>query len=106
MKSNRNMLVIFDELFRGTNVKDAMEGSLAVISAFLHVTSCFFAISTHIVEIAERLQDVGIAAITIHGRKIDIPESSWNNRIPCSLRLSRTGKRNDNKYFIRIIDHY
>ncbi|MDR2036603.1 MAG: hypothetical protein LBQ60_01625 [Bacteroidales bacterium] len=57
MKSNRNMLVIFDELFRGTNVKDALEGSLAVISAFSQVKSCFFAISTHIVEIAERLTE-------------------------------------------------
>jgi len=55
IQTNRNMLVIFDELFRGTNVKDAHEGSFAVISAFAKVSTCFFAISTHIVEVAENL---------------------------------------------------
>ncbi|MDR2848502.1 MAG: hypothetical protein LBV39_05290 [Bacteroidales bacterium] len=53
--THENMLVIFDELFRGTNVKDAQEGSIAVISALSKVSSCFFAISTHIVEVAEDL---------------------------------------------------
>jgi DNA mismatch repair ATPase MutS len=55
IQTHRKMLVIFDELFRGTNVKDAYEGSLAVISAFSNVNSCYFAISTHIVEVAKEL---------------------------------------------------
>jgi DNA mismatch repair ATPase MutS len=55
IQTHRKMLVIFDELFRGTNVKDAYEGSLAIISAFSKVNTCFFAISTHIVEVAKEL---------------------------------------------------
>lgn len=55
IQTHRKMLVIFDELFRGTNVKDAYEGSLAIISAFSKVSPCFFAISTHIVEVAKEL---------------------------------------------------
>ncbi|WP_108823320.1 hypothetical protein [Dysgonomonas sp. Marseille-P4361] len=57
LKSNKSMLVLFDELFRGTNVKDAYDGTLAIVSAFSHIQSSFFVISTHIVEVAEELQD-------------------------------------------------
>jgi DNA mismatch repair ATPase MutS len=52
-----NMLVVFDELFRGTNVKDAYEASLSVISAFSKINKGIFAISTHIIEVAEKLKD-------------------------------------------------
>lgn len=57
LKSNKNMLVLFDELFRGTNVKDAYDGTLAIVSAFSQIKSSFFIISTHIVEVAKELQD-------------------------------------------------
>ncbi len=53
----RNMVVIFDELFRGTNVKDAFEGSLSIISAFSRIRDSFFLISTHIVEVAEAMKN-------------------------------------------------
>lgn len=52
----KNVIVIFDELFRGTNVKDAYEASLAVISAFAGLHRSLFVISTHILEVAESLQ--------------------------------------------------
>lgn len=57
LKNKSNMLVVFDELFRGTNVKDAHDGSLAILSAFSKIRTCFFAISTHIIEIADELAD-------------------------------------------------
>lgn len=56
IRSDRPMVVIFDELFRGTNVKDAYDGSLAIIKAFSKVKSSFFMISTHIVEVANDLK--------------------------------------------------
>jgi len=55
--TNKNMLVLFDELFRGTNVKDAYDGTLAIVSALSKIRSSFFVISTHIVEVAKELQD-------------------------------------------------
>jgi len=54
----KRMLVIFDELFRGTNVKDAYDGTLAVITAFSKVKNSFFAISSHIIEAAYKLVDI------------------------------------------------
>ncbi|WP_257670129.1 MutS-related protein [Parapedobacter tibetensis] len=53
-QSNR-LLVIFDELFRGTNVKDAYDGSLRIVQAFSELDRGFFIISTHIVEVAHAL---------------------------------------------------
>lgn len=56
MNQNENFLVIFDELFRGTNIKDAYDGTLAVISAFAQTNKSLYIISTHILEVAEKLQ--------------------------------------------------
>jgi len=52
-----NLFVIFDELFRGTNVKDAFDASYSVINEFSKLTNSMFAISTHIIEIADKLKD-------------------------------------------------
>ncbi len=51
----KRMIVIFDELFRGTNVKDATDASFMIISALANIKGSFFLISTHIVEIADKI---------------------------------------------------
>ena len=53
----RNLIVIFDELFRGTNVKDAYEATVAVTEAFAANHNCIFVISTHIIEAGETLKE-------------------------------------------------
>lgn len=53
---HNNMFIIFDELFRGTNVKDAYDASLATITALSKIRNSAFLISTHIVEIAVALK--------------------------------------------------
>ena len=55
----KKLVVIFDELFRGTNVKDAYDASLAIISAFAKVKDSVFLVSTHIMEVAEQLKKLG-----------------------------------------------
>ncbi len=55
--TSKNMVVIFDELFRGTNVKDAYDASLSIITAFSQIRKSFFIISTHIVEVAQELNE-------------------------------------------------
>jgi len=56
LQQNNKMMVLFDELFRGTNVKDAYDGTLSVVSAFAKIKTSFFVISSHIVEVARELQ--------------------------------------------------
>jgi DNA mismatch repair ATPase MutS len=55
LETNNKMLVLFDELFRGTNVKDAFDGTVAIVSAFARIKTSFFVISSHIVEAAKEL---------------------------------------------------
>jgi DNA mismatch repair protein MutS len=54
--SQDKLFVVFDELFRGTNVKDAYDASLATINALSKIKSSVFLISTHIVEIATEIK--------------------------------------------------
>lgn len=56
VSSGKNMIVIFDELFKGTNVKDAYDATLAVTAAFSKYRNCFFIISTHIIEAGDALK--------------------------------------------------
>jgi DNA mismatch repair protein MutS len=58
LNQSKDIFVIFDELFRGTNVKDAYDASLAIIAAFAEVKTCFFIVSTHIVEVAHELSSI------------------------------------------------
>jgi len=51
----KNLVVIFDELFKGTNVKDAYDATLAVSEAFGGNRNCSFIISTHIIEVGQEL---------------------------------------------------
>ena len=53
--AGKDLLVIFDELFKGTNVKDAYEATLSITEAFSESRDCFFVISTHITEVGESL---------------------------------------------------
>jgi len=56
IRRKQRMVVIFDELFRGTNVKDASDASLQVIDGLAGISGSLFLVSTHIVEIAAGLQ--------------------------------------------------
>lgn len=58
IKEKGNIFVIFDELFRGTNVKDAYDASLIIIRSFARISNCLFYISTHITEVATELTDI------------------------------------------------
>jgi DNA mismatch repair ATPase MutS len=53
----KNLFIIFDELFRGTNVKDAYEATIAITEAFAEKRNCMFVVSTHIIEAGEVLKE-------------------------------------------------
>lgn len=55
--SRKDLVVIFDELFKGTNVKDAYDATLACSEAFARYRNCAFIISTHIIEVGTALKE-------------------------------------------------
>ena len=52
---SKRLVVIFDELFKGTNVKDAFDATLAVTEALAERRNSAFMISTHIIEVGQEL---------------------------------------------------
>jgi len=56
LTTNSRTVVIFDELFRGTNVIDAHDASISIIKAFSKISTCLFLVSTHIIEVAQELE--------------------------------------------------
>jgi DNA mismatch repair ATPase MutS len=59
LAGGRRCLVLFDEVFKGTNVKDALEASLAVISGFAKSRESGCVFSSHLVELADPLSGLG-----------------------------------------------
>jgi putative mismatch repair-like protein len=57
LQQTKKLVIVFDELFRGTNVKDAYDATLAVTEAFAGVPDCLFLISTHIIEVGVVLKE-------------------------------------------------
>ena len=56
VNDGKKWLILIDELFKGTNVQDAMKCSLAVIEGFLKIKNSLFILSTHLYEIGEELK--------------------------------------------------
>ena len=48
--------MLIDELFKGTNVQDAMKCSSTVIKGLIKIKSSLFILSTHLYEIGEELK--------------------------------------------------
>lgn len=56
INDGRNWLILIDELFKGTNVQDAMKCSTAVIEGLRKMKNALFILSTHLYEIGEGLK--------------------------------------------------
>ncbi|MBC7535305.1 MAG: DNA mismatch repair protein MutS [Ferruginibacter sp.] len=56
VNDGRKWLILIDELFKGTNVQDAMKCSTTVIEGLLKIKNSIFILSTHLYEIGEALK--------------------------------------------------
>ncbi|MEP7109202.1 MAG: DNA mismatch repair protein MutS [Ferruginibacter sp.] len=56
ISDGRKWLILIDELFKGTNVEDAMKCSSAVIEGLLKIKNSLFILSTHLYEIGDALK--------------------------------------------------
>jgi DNA mismatch repair ATPase MutS len=57
LHAHRSMLAVLDEPFRGTNVHDAAEASLGVISCLVAHPRALVFVATHVAEVTEALRD-------------------------------------------------
>ena len=56
VNDGRKWLILIDELFKGTNVQDAMKCSTVVIEGLIKIKKSLFILSTHLYEIGHNLQ--------------------------------------------------
>jgi DNA mismatch repair protein MutS len=56
INNGRKWLVLIDELFKGTNVQDAMKCSSTVIKGLIRIKNSLFILSTHLYEIGDELK--------------------------------------------------
>ena len=56
INDGKKWLILIDELFKGTNVQDAMKCSTAVIEGLLKIKNSLFILSTHLYEIGDALK--------------------------------------------------
>lgn len=57
INNGKKWLVLIDELFKGTNVQDAMKCSLTVVKGLMKIKNSLFILSTHLYEIGDELKD-------------------------------------------------
>jgi DNA mismatch repair ATPase MutS len=56
LSNGEKVFAIYDELFRGTNVKDALDASTMIISGLMAWKESLFVISSHLTEIGETVR--------------------------------------------------
>jgi DNA mismatch repair ATPase MutS len=56
VNDGRKWLILIDELFKGTNVQDAMKCSTVVIEGLIKIKRSLFILSTHLYEIGDQLR--------------------------------------------------
>ncbi|MGE0079327.1 MAG: hypothetical protein AB7S48_15815 [Bacteroidales bacterium] len=88
LQKDKKVFMIFDELFKGTNIKDAFDGSMLVINGLLKWESSMFILASHLTEISRE-----IAAIpNVFFRYFD---SSVENGKPTFSYKIREGKSDE-----------
>jgi len=67
--AGRRMLVLFDEVFRGTNLADAMDATRLVLRGLSRSRRSGLVVSSHLIELAEELRaDPAIRCVCLEGR--------------------------------------
>lgn len=105
IKEKKNLFVIFDELFRGTNVKDAFDGSLLIIKSFANISDSTFFISTHITEVAEEVKNISNIQFKLFGSKLVDNIPTYEYKLENGISHERLGMHIlKNEKIIEILD--
>ncbi len=89
--SNKNMVVILDELFRGTNVKDAYEATKLIITKLSEIKGCLFFISSHILEVAEDISQSDHIDFRCFESSLDNDMPAYDFKLKKGISVERVG---------------
>ena len=90
-KGKKNWLILIDELFKGTNVEDAMKCSTAVIEGLRKIKPSLFILSTHLYEIGDNLKQYANIQFKYFETSINDGELVFNYQLKEGISDDRLG---------------
>ena len=87
----RKWLILIDELFKGTNVQDAMKCSTVVIEGLIKVKQSLFILSTHLYEIGEVLKEHNNICFKYFETTVDDEQLNFNYQLKEGISNDRIG---------------
>jgi DNA mismatch repair protein MutS len=91
INDGRKWLILIDELFKGTNIQDAMKCSTAVIKGLIKIKNSLFILSTHLYEIGESLQSYPNIAFKYFETTVDDEQLRFSYQLKDGLSNDRVG---------------
>jgi DNA mismatch repair ATPase MutS len=91
LADGRRGFVLFDEVFKGTNVKDALEASATVILGFAKAKGSGFIFSSHLVELVEALEAGGRVRFNYFDGRLTDGRAEYSYRMQAGVSDQRFG---------------
>lgn len=91
INDGRKWLILIDELFKGTNVLDAMKCSTLVIEGLIKIENSLFILSTHLYEIAEKLKVYPNISFKYFETLVDQDQFKFNYQLKEGISNDRLG---------------
>ena len=91
ISDGRKWLILIDELFKGTNVQDAMKCSSTVIEGLLKIKNAVFILSTHLYEIGEELKKYPNISFHYFETAVQDDQLSFSYRLKEGISNDRIG---------------
>jgi DNA mismatch repair protein MutS len=85
--------VVFDEMLKGTNVKDALDASRAVIRGLVRADDSVFLISSHLLELVPDLEDADGVVFSCFDADVRERELRYDYRLKAGHSAQRLGMR-------------
>ncbi|MEJ7609833.1 MAG: DNA mismatch repair protein MutS [Ferruginibacter sp.] len=91
ISDGRKWLILIDELFKGTNVQDAMKCSSAVIEGLVKIKNAAFILSTHLYEIGDELKKYPNISFSYFETSVTDDQLSFSYRLKEGISNDRLG---------------
>jgi DNA mismatch repair ATPase MutS len=91
INDGRKWLILIDELFKGTNVQDAMKCSTTVIEGLIKIKNSLFILSTHLYEIGEALKTYPNIAFKYFETTVDEEQLKFSYQLKDGISNDRLG---------------
>ena len=91
INDGRKWLILIDELFKGTNVQDAMKCSTVVIEGLIKIKNSLFILSTHLYEIGEMLRSHSNISFKYFETIVDDEQLNFSYQLKDGISNDRLG---------------